>query len=63
MFHDLGDDPVKPAQVFRADLLALRAGTIVVTVDCEFGDLTDGALAHMATDAMRWSPLRLRSTR
>jgi RES domain len=46
VFHDLGDDPVKPAAVFRSDLLALRAGTIAVTLDCDLGDLTDGALAQ-----------------
>ena len=45
VFHDLGDDPSRPAQVFRADLLALRAGTIAATLDCELADLTDTALA------------------
>jgi RES domain len=67
VFHDLGDDPAKPAQVFRADLLALRAGTIVVTVDCELGDLTDGALARygylrdevVATPAQEYPVTRL----
>ena len=46
VFHDLGDDPSSPAEVFRADLLALRAGTIAVTVDCQVADLTDEALTR-----------------
>jgi RES domain len=45
VFHDLGDDPSQPAEVFRADLLALRAGTIAVTIDVEVADLTDAGLA------------------
>jgi hypothetical protein len=44
VFHDLGDDPRHPGEVFRADLVALRAGTIAVGVDCELADLTDAAL-------------------
>jgi hypothetical protein len=44
VFHDLGDDPSRPAEVFRADLLAVRAGTITVAIDCQMADLTDGAL-------------------
>jgi hypothetical protein len=32
--------------VFRADLLALRAGTIAVTIDCQVADLTGEALAR-----------------
>jgi hypothetical protein len=44
VFHDLGDDPSRPAEVFRADLLALRAGTIVVGINCQMADLTDDAL-------------------
>ena len=46
VFHDLGDDPASPAEVFRADLLTLRAATIAVTVDCQVADLTDEALAR-----------------
>jgi hypothetical protein len=30
--------------VFRADLLALRAGTIAVGINCQMADLTDDAL-------------------
>jgi hypothetical protein len=44
VFHDLSDNPSSPAEVFRADLLALRAGTIAVTIDCHMADLTDEAL-------------------
>ena len=46
VFHDLGDDPSSPAEVFRADLLALRAATIAVTIDCQVADLTDEALTR-----------------
>jgi hypothetical protein len=46
VFHDLGDDPSTPAEVFRADLLALRAGMIAITVDCQLADLTDRSLAN-----------------
>ena len=45
VFHDLGDDPGQPAEVFRADLLALRAATIALAIDTEVADLTDAALA------------------
>jgi hypothetical protein len=45
VFHDLGDDSGAPAEIFRADLLALRAGTIALSVDCLVADLTDAALA------------------
>lgn len=45
VFHDLPDDPATPAEVFRADLLALRAGTIAVTVPVGLADVTDAALA------------------
>jgi hypothetical protein len=44
VFHDLPDDPTSPAEVFRADLLTLRAGTIAVKVGVELADLTDVAL-------------------
>jgi hypothetical protein len=44
VFHDLTDDPGFPGEVFRADLLALRASTIAVGVDLELADLTDAAL-------------------
>jgi hypothetical protein len=44
VFHDLGDDPSRPAEVFRADVLALRAGTIALAIDCQMADLTDDAL-------------------
>ncbi|MGH9185272.1 MAG: RES family NAD+ phosphorylase [Acidimicrobiales bacterium] len=45
VFHDLPDDPSTPAEVFRADLLALRAGTIALTAPVGLVDLTDAALA------------------
>jgi RES domain len=45
VFHDLADDPVQPGEVFHADLLALRAGTIAVATEAELADLTDAALA------------------
>lgn len=45
VFHDLPDDPAGPAEVFRADLIALRAGTITVAVDVDLVDLTDVTLA------------------
>jgi hypothetical protein len=35
VFCDLPDDPTSPAEVFRADLLTLRAGTIAVKVGVE----------------------------
>jgi hypothetical protein len=44
VFHDLPDAPTAPAEVFRADLLTLRAGTIALKVDVELADLTDVAL-------------------
>jgi RES domain-containing protein len=44
VFHDLADDAVDPAEVFRADLLTLRAGTIAIAADAELADLTDKAL-------------------
>ena len=53
VFHDLGDDPSSPAEVFRADLLALRAGTIAVTVDCQVADLTDAGLNEIRVSARR----------
>jgi hypothetical protein len=45
VFHDLPDDVVSPGEVFRADLLTLRAGTVVANIDVELADLTDAALA------------------
>lgn len=45
VFHDLADDPVRPGEVFRADLLALRVGTIAIVTDADLADLTDRALA------------------
>ena len=45
VFHDLPDDLQHPAEVFRADLLSLRAATITVTTDANLADLTDDALA------------------
>jgi hypothetical protein len=44
VFHDLADDPAQPSEVFRADLLTLRAGTIAITLDASLADLTDAAL-------------------
>jgi hypothetical protein len=46
VFHDLPDDPVSPGEVFRADLLTLRGGTLVANVGVELADLTDAALAR-----------------
>lgn len=46
VFHDLPDDPTSPAEVFRADLLTLRAGTIALKIGVELADLTDRALAR-----------------
>ena len=45
VFHDLPDSAAVPAEIFRADLLTLRAGTITSTVDLVLADLTDPALA------------------
>jgi len=45
VFHDLPDDTRAPAEVFRSDLLALRAGTIAVRVGGVLADLTVDALA------------------
>lgn len=45
VFHDLPDDEAEPAEVFRADLLTLRAETISASVDVDLADLTDAALA------------------
>ncbi|MGC8512929.1 MAG: RES family NAD+ phosphorylase [Acidimicrobiales bacterium] len=45
VFHDLGDDPSTPGEVFRSDLIAVRSGTIALGVDCRLANLTDGALA------------------
>lgn len=44
VFHDLDDDPDVPAEIFRADLLTLRAGTLITGRGMELGDLTDAAL-------------------
>lgn len=44
VFHDLPDDAGAVAEVFRADLVAVRAGTITVSVDVELADLTDPTL-------------------
>jgi RES domain len=66
VFHDLGDDPDRPGAVFRADLLALRAGTIAVTVDCGLADLTDAALAaygYQRDEVVDTSPLEYPVTR
>ncbi len=45
VFHELPDDAATPAEVFRADLLTLRAGTIGLATDVALADLTDAALA------------------
>lgn len=45
VFHDLPDDAHQPAEVFRADLLSLRAATVTVTTDIDLVDLSDGALS------------------
>lgn len=44
VFHDLPDDPTVPAEVFRADLLTIRAGAVGVDADVDLADLTDAAL-------------------
>lgn len=44
VFHDLPDDVTVPAEVFRADLIALRAGTFEVTATIQVADLTEAAL-------------------
>lgn len=46
VFHDLDDDPTVPAEIFRADLLNLRAGTITTGRAMDVADLTDAALAR-----------------
>jgi len=46
VFHDLADDPAQPGEVFRADLLTLRAGTICITLDVSLADLKDATLAR-----------------
>jgi hypothetical protein len=45
VFHDLPDDSATQAEVFRADLLTLRAGTIGLAADVDLADLTDAGLA------------------
>jgi hypothetical protein len=45
VFHDLGDDPTSPAEIFSADLVALRAGTLTAARPLDLADLTDAALA------------------
>ncbi|MCU1495555.1 MAG: hypothetical protein JWO62_3319 [Acidimicrobiaceae bacterium] len=47
VFHDLPDDPAVPGEVFRADLLTLRASTIEIKRDVELADLTDAGLAAL----------------
>jgi hypothetical protein len=44
VFRDLPDATASPTEVFRADLLTLRAGTIALKVDVELADLTDAGL-------------------
>lgn len=44
VFHDLPDDPALPAEIFRADLLTLRAGFFCLARDLTLVDLTDVAL-------------------
>lgn len=50
VFHDLADDPAHPGEVFHADLLTLRAGTIAVKIDAVLADLTDAALARYGAE-------------
>lgn len=45
VFHDLEDDPTVAQEIFRADLLTLRAGTIELLRDVRLADLRDAALA------------------
>jgi hypothetical protein len=59
VFHDLPDDAAVPAEVFRADLLTLRASTVAPDVALELADLTDAALAsygHARSDVIDTPP-------
>jgi len=47
VFHDLPDDPTLPAEIFRADLLTLRAGFFTVTRAITVVDLIDPALTTL----------------
>lgn len=47
VFHDLPDDAGRTAEIFRADLLALRAGFFTVTRPISVADLTDAALSDL----------------
>lgn len=46
VFHDLPDDSGVPAEIFRSDLLTLRAGSITTGRDLWLSDLRDLALAR-----------------
>jgi hypothetical protein len=46
VFHDLDDDSGNPAEVLRADLLALRAATLATKRDLTLSDLRDQALTE-----------------
>ncbi|MHB8341654.1 MAG: RES family NAD+ phosphorylase, partial [Mycobacteriales bacterium] len=47
VFHDIPDDAAVPAEIFRADLLTLRAGFFTLARDITVADLTDAALAAL----------------
>lgn len=48
-FHDLDDDPAVPQEVLRADLLTLRAATLMVRRELVLADLRDATLAEYGT--------------
>lgn len=47
VFHEAPDDPTVPWEVYRADLLAVRAGFLVLTRDITVADLSDAALTAL----------------
>lgn len=47
VFHDLPDDASTPAELFRADLVTLRASVIEVKRDIQLADLTDEVLEQL----------------
>ena len=50
VFHDLADAPSTLGVIYRADLLALRAGHVTVTTAIRIADLTDLALGALGYD-------------
>jgi hypothetical protein len=66
VFHDLPDDPTTTAEVFRADLLTLRAGTIALRDRLQLADLTDPALVRYGfhrSDVIDTDPVDYPTTR